>query len=97
MPGKIARNVRGCAMEEVGPANPPGARPHGNQTAVHLAPRRGSFFWLRTESHLRASRNRTAVEPAGTGLLSFAELCAMPVDSCGRNREASAGTLDGMD
>src|SRR5437660_608132 len=97
MPGKIARDVRGCAMEKVGAADPPSARPHGNQTAVHLAPRRGSFFWLRTESHLRASGDRTAAEPARSGLLSFAKLCAMPLDPRGRNRKTSAGALDGMD
>src|SRR4029077_8301563 len=97
MPSKTARDVRGRAVEEVGAANSPGTRPHGNQTAVHFAARRRSFFWLRTESHFRASGNRTAAEPSGAGLLSFAELRAVPMDSCGRNRKTSARSLDGMD
>src|SRR5258708_39725773 len=97
MPGEVARNVRGGIVEEIGETPCSGARPHGNQTALHHTSGRRSFFWLRAESDFYPSGNRTPAESCWSRLLSLAELCAVPLDSRGRDRKTSAGTLAGVE
>src|SRR5713226_3278372 len=93
MPGEVARNVCSRTVEKVRETACSGARPHGNQAALHLTSGRRSFFWLRAESHFYSSGDRTRAEPSRSRLLSLAELCAVSLDSRGRDRKTSAGTL----
>src|SRR5260370_215385 len=97
MPGEVARNVRGGIVEKIGETPSSSARPDGNQTALHHTPGRRYFLWLRAESHFCPSGDRTPAESSGPRLLSFAELCSVPLDSRGRNRKTSAGLLAGME
>src|SRR6266849_10381865 len=97
MPGEIARNVCGRFVEKIGKTSGSGALPHGNQTALPHSPRGRSLFWLRAEGHFHPSGDRAPAESSWSRLLSLAELCALPLDSRGRNRKTSAGILAGVE
>src|SRR5438552_13687669 len=94
---EIAGDVRRRIVEEVRKAPGSGARPHGNQTALHHAARGRPVFWLRAKSHFCPSGNRTAAQPAWPRLLPLTELCPVSVDSRGRNRKTSAWILARVD
>ena len=73
-----------------------GARSHGDQAAVHRAPRRRSVLRLGAEGDPGSSRDRALVESGWSGLLSIAELCARAVDLGGGHRETASRPMDGV-